>query len=174
MVLKIYGTEEKTKLLDEVARFSFQIIQDSMLRDMTMAICRLSDPVQSRPKTRPDEKNLSLAYLVSICPEIGGLETLLQEFKTECEPIQAFRNKQVGHKDLETAIKPLKHTLPGWNKKRIDRIMKLASDILNAVSAYYEVGPRNFHPITLSGADTLLYWLQAAKKAQSNTRSIEL
>jgi hypothetical protein len=161
---ELFGKEENTELVSELASWSFNIIEDSLRNDMTMAICRLSDPVEY---LGGKVENLSLAYLVKNCPQVAGLDKLLVEFQSACAPIRAYRNKRVGHRDFNTVIKPLEHPLPGISRKDIDLILKLASQFLATALRHLTNGDLNFHTVTSSGAKTLIFWLKAGKELHS-------
>jgi hypothetical protein len=159
---KLFNVEQNTELLSELAQWSFNIIEESLRNDMTMAICRLSDPSKSFKK-----ENLSLAYLVENCPEIAGLDTMLIEFQNSCEPVSKYRNKQVGHNDLNTVIKPRENPLPGINKEQITKIVKLASNLLNCVFMNFTNAELYFYTVSRDDADTLIFWLKAGKDSKS-------
>jgi len=115
--LELFGKNQNTDLLSELAPASFNIIFETLQNDMTMAVCRLSDP----PKSMGQE-NLSLATLIKSHAEIEGLNDLLTDFQKICEPVRQRRNKRVGHRDLNTVIKPLENPLSGVSKEQIDMI----------------------------------------------------
>ena len=62
--LELFDSKKNAELISELARASFQIIEESLRNDMIMAICRLSDPSQSSPKSKKKD-NLSLCTLLS-------------------------------------------------------------------------------------------------------------
>jgi hypothetical protein len=159
--LELFGKNQNTDLLSELAPASFNIIFETLQNDITMAICRLSDP----PKSMGQE-NLSLATLVKNCTEIEGLDGFLTDFQNICEPVRQRRNKRVGHRDLNTVIKPLENPLPGVSKEQIDIILKTAAAILNSVLQNYDNGELNFHTISPGGADSLIFWLKTGKGIQ--------
>jgi hypothetical protein len=161
--LQLYSEEENTDLLSELASWSFNIIEESLRNDMTMAICRLSDPSISMHK-----ENLSLAALVEKCKDIPGLETQLADFQEVCKPISNWRNKQVGHNDLHTRIHPRENPLPGISKPQIDEIIKRASDTLSVVAHRYVGGDLNFHTIAQGGAEDLVFWLKSGRDHHSS------
>jgi hypothetical protein len=80
---ELFGAEENTKLLSELAIASFNIIFETLQNDVTMAIYRLSDPPRSG-----GQDNLSLETLVKKCTEIEGVDTLWIEFKEKCKPVR--------------------------------------------------------------------------------------
>lgn len=159
---KLFNNEQNTELLSELAAWSFNIIEESLRNDMTMAICRLSDPSKTFNK-----ENLSLAYLVENCPEIPGLDAMLIDFQNSCEPVSKYRNKQVGHNDLSTVIKPRENPLPGINEEQINKVVKLASNLLNRVFSHFTKTELYFYTVSRDDADTLVFWLRAGKDSQS-------
>jgi hypothetical protein len=160
--LELFGKKQNTDLLSELAPMSFNIIVETLQNEMTMAICRLSDP----PKSLGYE-NLSLATLVKNYNEIEGLDMLLTNFQKICEPVTKRRNKRVGHRDLNTAIKPLENPLPGISKEQIDVILKAAANILNYILQKYENSELYFHTVGPGGAETLIFWLKRGKASKS-------
>jgi hypothetical protein len=164
--LELFGKSENTDLLSELAPASFNIIFETLQNDITMAICRLSDP----PKSMGQE-NLSLSNLVKTCVEIEGLDDLLNDFKKICKPIRQRRNKRVGHRDLNTAIKPLEHPLPGVSKEQIDLILKTTANILNSILKNYDDREMYFHTVSRGGVESLIYWLKMGKVSKSRTKN---
>lgn len=160
--LGLFSNRENTALLSDLARGSFQIVEESLRNDMTMAICRLSDPPRSMRK-----ENLSLAAVVQQCDDIESVPELLKDFLGACEPVRLHRNKRVGHNDLNTAIKPQDNPLPGIGQSRIDRILELARVILNTIYQRYVDGELYFVPLQIGGTDDLIYWLKMAKEHQA-------
>jgi len=166
LYLELFGDKENTELLSELARASFQIIEESLRDDMTMAICRLSDPPQSMRKD-----NLSLTTLVHRLGEPDNATELLKDFLEACEPVRQYRNKRVGHNDLNTTIKPQDNPLPGIGRKHIDRIVQLAERILNLVYQRFVNGELFFEPAHIGGADALIFWLKMAKEYETTKRN---
>ena len=161
--LGLFGKDQNTDLLSELAPWSFNIIEESLRIDMTMIICRLSDP----PKSRGND-NLSFSILIEKCSYIEGIEILFGKFKEACAPLKEHRNKLVAHKDLRSFIKPREYPLPGINKDQIEMILELATNILKKVLAHFgEEADISFHLITQGGADTLICYLEAGKNYYS-------
>ena len=164
----LFGTKANTDLLSELAPASFNMIFDSLLNDITMAICRLSDPSKSGRDL--ERYNLSFSTLVDMCDQIEGLKELLKDFRNVCKPITQTRNRRVGHRDLDTAIRPLENPLPGITKQQIERILKTATDFLNTVYKNYDNGFLVFHMVVPGGADALIFWLTKAKASDSEMK----
>lgn len=124
----LFSEKENTDLLSNCAPGAFQIIEEALRNDMTMAMCRLSDPSQLGGK-----QNLSLARVAERFDHVSGLKELREEFNQACKPIQAVRNKRIGHNDLNTVLNPLDNPLPGIGRKNVDAIISLAARILNVL-----------------------------------------
>jgi len=78
--------------------------------------------------------------------EISRLKRLLEKFKSASEPVWVYRNKRVGHNDLNTMIKPHDNPLPGIGRTDIDTILQLVSSILNVILKHYGQGELSFKP----------------------------
>ncbi len=160
--LELFSSQENTELLSDLAKRSFQIIEESLRDDLTMSICRLSDCPRSYGKD-----NLSLATLIQKCGKIDSTNELFREFSDACAPVRRYRNKRVGHNDLNAAIKPHDNPLPGIGRSQIDSIVELASKILNVIYQHYFVNEElYFRPFVIGGADDLLYWLNIARECK--------
>jgi len=159
---ELYGTKENTELLSQLAYLSFKIMWQTLFYDVTMGICRLGDPAQSGPKGM--HSNLSLERLVHNCPDRSiELNALLAKFKTAYEPVNKFRNKRVGHRDLQTAIEPGKSPLPGVTKEQIDLALELAENILKTIFQHYARADLYFHSFAYGDAKDLIFWLSQGK-----------
>lgn len=167
--LELFNSEEDTGLLSELALGSFSIIEESLRNDMTMSICRLSDP-----STTGKHRNLSLQALLEECDRIDNVSELLEDFLAACDPIRRYRHKRVGHNDLSTTIKPDGNPLPGIGRKQVDEILELAGRILNIIYQNFVYSELAFQPFLIGGADALLYWLRLAKQAEEDRRSSRL
>ena len=159
--LELYGKEENTELLNDLALWwSFNIIEETLRYDITMSIGRLSDPLTTMGK-----ENLSFATLVEKISDIPDIKKQFENFKVACKTVSEVRNKQVAHNDYNTKISPMENRLPGITKTEIDQILKLATDILTAVSNHYDLGQLMFnHTIGRGGVEELIFWLKAGKE----------
>lgn len=155
---ELFGKDENTDLLSELAPVSFNIILETLQSDITMAICRLSDPQKSM-----GQENLSLSTLANNCTEIKSLDVFVTNFQNICEPVRQIRNKRVGHRDLNSVINPLENPLPGVSEETIDIILKTATEILNFVLQNFDDSELYFHTISPGGADSLIFWLKKGK-----------
>ena len=160
--IRLYGNQESTELLSELACSSFQIIEEALRDDMTMAICRLSDPLQSHRKDNRSLKTLT----TNKCVKRETVDQLLKEFIDACKPVQQLRNKRVGHNNLNTRIRPNENLLPGISRSQIDRIIETATKTLNVICQRFVDCELKFRPIHIGGAEDLIYWLKTAREYQ--------
>lgn len=128
LYLDLFSEKENTDLLSSRAPGAFQIIEEALRNDMTMAMSRLSDPSQ-----QGSNRNLSLARVAERFDHVPGLKELREEFNKACKPIQTLRNKRVGHNDLDTALNPHDNPVPGIGRNDVDNILRLAGKILNVL-----------------------------------------
>lgn len=142
-------------ILQQISSESFQIIQNSLVDSMTMAICRLRDPLKQR-----DFTNLSLKIFddpkrfPSASKELGRLENA-------CKDIVDVRNKRVGHASHQVKTDPLKHPIPGITADGVDKILELMEKTIN--SAYRDLKQQEFGFETsdIRVGDDLVSWLNS-------------
>ena len=161
LYLGLFSDQENVALLSDLALASFQIIEESLVADMTMSICRLSDPSKSRGKA-----NLSFKALVQCCCDIPDTNTLLSSFQDACQPVRKWRNKRVAHNDLAVRINPHDNPLPDIPKSLIDKILQLAGDILNLILGRFADVELSFSPRVQGGSDALINCLKIAYGSQ--------
>jgi hypothetical protein len=158
----LFSSRENTDLLSDLAQTSFKIIEESLRADMTMTICRLGDPSRSTIKGKTFD-NLSLETLIERCDKVKNVTSLLQDFRSASKPVRDYRNKGVGHNDLNTSIRPTDNPLPGISRSQIDKTLKLAWQILNVIYQHFVPDTELGAGVrVISGADTLIYWLKLA------------
>jgi AbiU2 len=157
--LESFSITENAELLSDLAPTSFNIIFESLQCEITMAICRLSDPPSSM-----NQENLSLKTLILNYANNEKLNKLVDEFQTNCDPIRRLRNKRIGHIDFDTVIKPIENPLPGITKNQINNVLILAADILNQVLQIYKDSEMYFHPKGPGDSKVLLSLLRKSKE----------
>jgi len=167
--LELYSSEENAMLLSDLARYAFQIIEEMARYDITMAICRMSDPPKSLGKD-----NISIPTLIQKCRDIdydiSGINALKECFLKACEPVREYRNKRVAHHDYNTTIQPHDNLLPDIGRKQIEKIIQLASEILNTIYQHSVDGEFYFQPSQTGGADTLIIWLKRGREYEEEKR----
>ena len=161
----LFSSEENTSLLSELALSSFRIIEESLRNDMTLAICRLSDPARSSGKA-----NLSVRTLTQNYSNVEIIRNLVHDFIKACQPVRELRNKNVGHNDLNTRIEPIDNPLPGIKKSQIVSIINLTEKILKSIFLIYDKDCElGFSvPVQIGGAADLIYCLKRARVKNFN------
>jgi hypothetical protein len=145
----------------DLAAASFRVIEEAVRADITMSICRISDPAKN---------NLTFKTLARKCNDIHDINILVDEFLASCEPIRRIRHKKIGHNDLNTRIDPLNNPLPGVGQKEINEILTRAKQILNTVIVNYASVELYFDAIMPGSAKNLLYFLKLGKQYQEENR----
>ena len=159
--LELFTSVDSTRLLSELAPDSFIIVKEALCIDLTVAICRLSDP----PLTGK-HRNLSFRTLLGECDDIDGTNRMLEDFLAACEPVRQFMHKQMRENDLDITLEPDENPLPGIGRSQVDEILGLADRMLNVICQEYDNSVLIFRPYLTSGADVLLHWLELAKQAE--------
>jgi hypothetical protein len=155
--LELFSEPESTSVLSNVAQAFFQAIEESLRNDIVMAICRLSDPSLTL-----SNENLSFATLVAKCGEIPTLDPLLTAFQSAAGSVRLYRNRRVGHNDLNVRIRPHEDPLPGIDRLQIDEILRFAREIMKAIYGHYGETDHAIQPIHHGGARDLIFWLKTA------------
>ena len=141
-------SEKRIDLLNECASAFFYIIQDVLLGEVQVSLSKLTDPPQSRKF-----KNLSLEQLQERLDAHGdkGLanqtRSILNRLHSKCKPFRAWRNKQLAHLDLTTAMKSTQNPLPGISRQMIEEALELVREFLNKIEGHYmdsEMGYEHF------------------------------
>jgi len=157
--LGLYGKPENQPIVSFLPQ-AFSVIEESLRTDLTMAICRLSDPLEMRK-----QENLNFRSLGAFYCQDAKLQVLINEFVMSCEPVRINRNKLVGHSDKVARLEPGRAMIPQIKKSDIDTIIKNAESIIAHVSWEYGNQTYGFGIPGDGGADALVYWF---KKGSDN------
>jgi hypothetical protein len=163
--LGLFGTEENRGLMFDTAREAFAVIEESLRTDMTMLICRLSDPRRSCGK-----ENLNFSTLAESFETDQKLQELVREFRDSCASIRLHRNKLIGHSDKDTRLKPDENLLPPVGRSDVEAIIERATAVLKYVVEKRTGGDIAFTPFAVMGADALVFWLKKGWEAEYGPR----
>ncbi len=162
----LFSDSETTELLSDLARGTFQVIEESLRDDMTMSIGRLSDP-----STSCGHANVSIRALLDQLPDLYRLALGVDDFLRSCEPIVQLRNRRVAHNDKDTLLEPKENPLPGISKDTISAIIERAEVILDTILRQFDDETEMMYElITVGGANTLVRWLKLAKEYSDTQR----
>ena len=104
-----------------------------------MSIGRITDPRESMKKD-----NLSLDRLIqSVAAHAddefrAGLNERMKNVRKQCEPIMQWRNRNVGHNDLATALQYHPNPLPNINAGDIDDAIRVIAELMNEIQMRFE------------------------------------
>ncbi|MFO0892067.1 MAG: hypothetical protein U0790_23385 [Isosphaeraceae bacterium] len=152
--LGAFGQPDNFVIMD-ASPMAFNLIEESLRTDMTMAVCRLSDPVRSCGR-----ENLNFRALEAFYDQDAKLKKLIDDFVASCEPVRLHRNKLVGHSDKVTRLSPQQVMIPQIKRSDMEAIMAGASAIINHVAKVYGNTGFAFGTPGAAGADALFYWLK--------------
>lgn len=156
LYLELFSDRDTVDLLNDVAMASFQMFEESLRCDITMSICRLSDPLQSC-----GQDNLSIKILVERFAKVQGLAQLWNDFRRCCQPVREYRNKRVGHNDLDAALQPHDNPLPNVTRPTIDAILSAATKLVNHVYGFHTERELLFEPFDTGGGKDLVSRLKS-------------
>jgi hypothetical protein len=141
--------EKRIELLNETGPLVFYVLQQLLMDETTLAICRLTDP----PTTR-DRENHGLPLLIdrvkgsnpdlasAMADDLLGMQKLV-------EPFRARRNRAIAHADLATKQKIDGQMAPGISRQMVEDVLaKLRQPMnrydqafFNNTTAYEMVSP---------------------------------
>ena len=165
LYLGLFSDREAAELLSNMARETFQIIEESLRNDMSMAIARLCDPGRMGK-----HECISFHALAERAPQVDELGQKVDAFVELCAPIEALRNKRLAHNDLEAAIRPRDNPLPGIVRSLIEKVVSDAGGLLNYVVSKFDDAELVFEPTAVGGTEHLIFWLRLAKECDKERR----
>src|SRR6185437_15745291 len=129
--LYLFGdSPERVEMLKACAGWFFGLTQRLLIREVILAISRLTDPVNDGRFS-----NLVLETLL-LDPELGGrsdvkaeLKHMIASVRTVARPIRSHRNKYIAHLDHATALFLPDSPLPGIKRADIDGVLVQMGDV---------------------------------------------
>ena len=152
---QLFGRSNKRiDLLNECAPALFYVIQDVLIGEMQVSLSKLTDPARSGKFD-----NLSLEQLQKQMEGLGEpqlaarLRELLDELHSRCTPFRAWRNKQLAHLDLSTAMKSNPDPLPGISRQMIEEALELVREYMNEIQRRYCHSETGYEHFIMAGGD---------------------
>jgi hypothetical protein len=163
LTMQLYGPMDRVKLLYDVADHLFDQVKQTLISDVVLKLCQLTDGA----KTGAHE-NLSLYRLRDVVETVEAglaaklkLDAMLQEMSEVCKGIREMRNRLIAHRDWGRRAMPT----PVTNKDEIEEALRLTSQIMNAVQLHYDNGTSVYEPYPGSAdGDRLISYLQRCAK----------
>ncbi len=165
---QLYATPETVELLNQIAGFFFRVVQDVLWEDILLHIARLID----QPTTKRGKKNLTLLQLAPAIDDsklAREVRTLVKRVKQESAFAVDWRKRHLAHRDLALALNESgEEPLLGASRQRIKGALSAIGDVLNKIEGHFWNSEIAFdHIITQSDAETLIYFLRLAARADN-------
>jgi len=152
------GSAHRIDLLNECASNFFLIIQDVLIDEVQVCLSKLTDPA-----TTGKHENLSFEQLQARLEKYGDAKlaannrATLDALQLKAASFREWRNKQLAHLDLLTAMKSSLNPLPDISLEMVEDALELLRHYLNAIEIHYigsETGYEHF--IMQSDGDALV------------------
>lgn len=163
----------RVDLLNECASHFFAIIQDILLTDVQLNLCKATEPARSGKY-----ENLSLEQLqerldahgeASLAQRCGQL---LRQIQSLSHHIRDRRNKKLVHVDLAAALGTAPTPLPGVTHKAIDDTLHAVRTYMNAIESHYDDRATGYeHSIINQGAAAMVARLQDSCRYHEHIRA---
>lgn len=150
---QLYATSPKRiDLLNESASTFFYIIEDVLLSDVQISLCKLTDPAESGKY-----KNFSLKQLQARLDEgadqslSADCKALLKVLSTQCSLFRTRRHKKLAHLDLAVALRTPPYPLPGVSRDMIENALDTVRRFLNAIERHYNGNEFGYEHFNMNG-----------------------
>jgi hypothetical protein len=144
--------EQRIALLNETGPLVFFILQHLLLDEVTLGICRLTDPPGAGEK-----KNHSLPRLcASLTPEemhAKELQSILKEIHSTSTPFRERRNRAIAHSDLAAKLKIEANPVPGISREMVETILGQMRHLMNSYEQHHFSSSTFYDVILPLGAD---------------------
>jgi hypothetical protein len=159
-------SQDQCDMLGRVANSFFRVCEMSFIDDTIISLARVTGPAKSVGKD-----NLCLEQLLLNFDKLAhpGFANEIQELVTMAQSstdlIQQYRNRRVGHIDLQTFLQTHPQPLPQITVGQIDHALDDVQKVLNAFSEYF-FGPTIYYDkiIHTGGADVLVSYLNRGEQ----------
>jgi hypothetical protein len=165
--------DARLEFLDSMAPGFFVIVRDSLLNELIVGLCRLTDP-----STTGRRENLTLARLAESL-EVANIDPAIrQQFASylvsldqTCSPLRAWRNRRLGHSDLPTALGNSPDPLPPVTWAAIDGALEEVRVLMNLLQKHYLDSEFFYEHFTdLNDGEELVFYLEEAQKFEEEEK----
>jgi AbiU2 len=135
------SNEKRIELLNESGSLVFHLVQHSFINKVTLSICRLTDPKETKTKNG-SKQNHTFDQLIHVTAEINHelaekLKPISKNIKKSVESLRKRRNLSIAHGDLLTKLKFEENPLPGISREMIENILDQIRSFMNIYDLYY-------------------------------------
>jgi len=123
------ASDERIALLNETGSMVFYILQHLLIDEVTLGICRLSDPAQTGSRD-----NHSLERLLIDTPDAElkeKLEPVMVAIRQLARPFRDRRNRAIAHSDLKSKLKLDLNPLPGISRADVENVLEKIRCMMN-------------------------------------------
>jgi hypothetical protein len=157
MYWKIYRqlyaySDQRVALLNETGPLVFYVLQHLLLDEVTLAICRLTDPAFTGKKENHTLERLTAEVRdEQLSRTLREMMTTIQE---SAKPFRDRRNRAISHSDLNTKLGVTTNPLPGVSREMVENTLTRIRGLLNAYDHHYFKNTRLYEDVLLPlGAD---------------------
>ena len=155
-------TQERIDLMEDCAPNFFTITHDTLLDDLAMILCRLTDPPTQGDRENPFEnlvfeRLLAEAGLERGKPESDEFYLLLRTIKKDCQKFRSHRNRRIAHAEVSTALN--KAQLPKISKEALKDSVENIILLLKKVDGYLGLVDTEYEDMILEGDGNQIIWL---------------
>lgn len=166
-------TCERVDLLNQTAAQFFGITQRLMWQDLSLQLCRLTDPASSKIRKKVFE-NLSLRRLPDLISDTtlkAKTDNLLADLEAKTEFARKHRDARYAHNDMDAIRNPAVRPMPPHTFDDMREAIAVFDAILHAIGLHYLNTDTCFDVVSLGGgADAVVFFLQIGSKAEQERR----
>jgi hypothetical protein len=150
---QLFGRSPKRiELLNESGATPFRVLQDVLLHEVMLGLCRITDPAKAISKKEPRD-NASLEQLIdNLRDELASdllvdLQVRLDAINAQMAPFRKHRNRRIAHRDLQSVLKAEEDPLPGVSRAQIESVLDSLCQFMNRFYLYFTKGTIGFQYI---------------------------
>jgi AbiU2 len=162
---QLFGTsEERINILNNFAPDFFQIVHDSVLYDTLMTLSRLTDPDKTGGKENLSIKGLIKMLYAQAYDDLASQVVPLSDTATkQCDPLRAWRNRLIAHKDLGTAMKFHADPLPDVSRQMVEEALVTLRTLMSHIHLVLKKSETDYADVPLRGdGNQIVYYLKEA------------
>lgn len=162
-------SEERVKILNRVAPWFFFLLQRTLLNDVLLHLCRLTDAPEQL-----EHENLTLRRIPEELPPGELRESVEQRLANLLDAVKfarQHRNKKLAHLDLPTYRDEHPEPLQPATKQAVESALSITRSLMHEVQYHY-VGSKEAYEQVFAAGDTqsLLGWLKKGIHAEDDKR----
>jgi hypothetical protein len=144
--------DQRIALLNETGSMVFYMLQHLLIDEVTLSICRLTDPAETMRR-----KNHSIERLVADVQESGlkpKLEAMMICVREFAKPFRDRRNRAIAHSDLKSKLKLDSNPIPGISRADVEAVLQQIRDVMNVYDQHFFRNTNMYEELILPlGAD---------------------